>query len=197
MDRVRTLAIAFLLSLYPGLGCATPPRTPAEEPSPPTQSRAAQAQSELRAKVEALLARGGSAQDFNALGKDGLRVLEQIFNDPATQPDRRGRALAAMGQLDQPEAAARLLAVLKDARVDPRYRAQAAAVLARRGAPELGAALKAALADPDPKVRGAVARALGDAGGDEIRAALEERLGEEEDPAVRELIQQALTRLQP
>ena len=197
MDRPRVLALGLAISLYPALGCATPPRTPAEEPAPLTQSRAAQAQSDVRARVESLLDRAAPAQDWKPLGPDALRVLEQLFNDPATQPERRARALAAMGLLDVPEAPARLAAIVQDKHLDPPSRAQAAAVLARRGGDAVAPALKAALSDPAPKVREAVARALSGVATDQTRLVLEERLSEEEDAAVREAIQQALTKQQP
>jgi HEAT repeat protein len=197
MPRSREIALGLFLVLIPAAGCAAPPRTPSEEPNPPTQSRAAQAQGSLRAKVEAMLERNAAPAEWKALGQDGLVALEQIFNDPAVQPERRERSLAAMGATELPEAGVKLAAVVKDARVEPGYRALAAAALARRGGEDVGPALKEVLASPDPKVRDAVARALTRVGGENVRTALEERLSEEEDPSVREVLQQALTRIQP
>jgi hypothetical protein len=144
-----------------------------------------------------MLERNAAPAEWKALGQDGLVALEQIFNDPAVQPERRGRTLGAMGATELPEAGVKLAAVVKDTRVEPGYRAQAAAALARRGGEDVGPTLKEVLASPDPKVRDAVARALTSVGGEYVRTALEERLSEEEDPSVREALQQALTRIQP
>ncbi len=60
----------------------------------------------------------------------------------------------------------------------------------RRGVP----ALVRALGDEEPLVRGHTAWALGKLGGDEARRALEEALHREQDPQVREEIQEALER---
>ncbi|HLL53746.1 MAG TPA: HEAT repeat domain-containing protein [Myxococcaceae bacterium] len=196
MTRSRELALGLLFSLIPAVGCAAP-RTPAEEPNPPTKSRAAQAQAPLRAKLEEMLDRSAPAAEWKTVGADGVAALEQIFNDPAVQPERRARALLALAATGLPEAVAKVAEVVKDTGVDARYRAQAAAALARHGGEDVGPTLKVGLGSPDPKVREAVARALSGVGGAQVRAALEERLAEEEDASVREVIQQTLTRLEP
>jgi len=197
MTRARAAVLALSLLAYPAASCATPPRTPADETTPPTQSRAAQAQNDVRARAEALLDRGAPAQDWKALGADGLRALEQISNDPAAPPERRARAIQAMGVLELPEATGKLAAILKDAHAEPRYRAQAATAIARLSGDDVGPALDAALADPNAQVRLAVARALAGVGGETARGAIEKRLSEEEDAAVREALEQSLTKQQP
>jgi HEAT repeat protein len=87
--------------------------------------------------------------------------------------------------------------VIKDAQVDVRYRSTAVVALGHRGGQAAVAELKPLLAASELALRQAAARALGNVGGADARTSLEEQLAKEEDPAVREIIQQSLTKLQP
>ncbi|HEX4622403.1 MAG TPA: HEAT repeat domain-containing protein [Myxococcaceae bacterium] len=77
----------------------------------------------------------------------------------------------------------------------PQLRADA--VMTLRGLGWSAAALAPYLNDPAPEVRAAAAIAVGRAGGADAKTALEARMEKEEDAAVREALQRALTLLQP
>jgi HEAT repeat protein len=179
-------------------GCATgTAKAPAEEGSPPTQSAAALKQGSVREQVDGLLDRSASLDEWRQLGPDALSVLEQIFNDPAAQPDRRTRALIAIGHLEHPNAMERIKGVVRDANADVRYRSTAVLALGHRGGPAVVPDIQPFLSASDLTLRQAAVRALGNAGGADARRSLEEQLAKEEDPSVREVIQQSLTKLQP
>jgi HEAT repeat protein len=185
------LALTFYVT-----SCAPRPKSPAEE-SHPTRSPAALKQGDLRTQVDALLARSAPLEEWRKLGPETLDVLEQVFNDPAAQPEQRTRALIAIGHLEQPAAMDRVKAIARDPNADVRYRATAVAALGHRGGQAVIPDLKQVLGGGEPALRQAAARALGNVGGEAARSPLEEHLSKEEDPAVREVIQQSLTKLQP
>src|SRR5690349_12870535 len=58
--------------------------------------------SALRVRVDSLLDQPAPATEWLKLGPDALTVLQQIFNDPSAQPDRRARALATLGEMELP-----------------------------------------------------------------------------------------------
>lgn len=190
-----------LASLASFTGCASQSsKTPAEEPKPSTESPAARTQAGLRDAVDALLSgyeRVPTEEDWKRLGPDALGVLEQIYNDPAALPSRRTRAVASMAQVDNPEAVSRLKAIVGDSAADPQYRSTAALALAYRTGEKSLPEVQPLLDHQDPRLRDAAARALGRVGTEDARKFLEERLGKEEDPAVREAIQQSLTKMEP
>ncbi|MGQ0507577.1 MAG: HEAT repeat domain-containing protein [Myxococcaceae bacterium] len=155
---------------------------------------------ELRPKVEALLngyERIPTDEDWKRLGPNALQVLEQIYADPAVLPTRRTRAVASMAQVDNPAAAERLRSILKDTQADVQYRSTAAQALSARLGPDAVPDLNPSLSDKDARVREGGAKALSRVSGPEARQLLEDRLGNEEDPAVREIIQQSLTKSEP
>lgn len=186
-----------LFPLLCAQGCATQTsRPPAEEAKP----RPALSQEDLRQRVEALLSgyeRIPTEEDFRPLGPGALVVLEQIFLDPARLPTQRTRAVASMALVESPQAEQKLKEILSDPKIDVQYRSTAVLALAHRsGAGALGE-LRPLLEDKDASLRHAAARALGRVGTLQARRSLEERLGKEPDPAVREAIQQSLTKTEP
>jgi HEAT repeat protein len=102
-----------------------------------------------------------------------------------------------MAAVEHPQAAGHLRALLEDTRTEPPLRASAATALSLRTGSEAIPTLLPFLQDRDGRVRIAVARALGRLGGPQVQQALEERLPSEQDPLVREALQQGLTFLEP
>lgn len=150
----------------------------------------------LRAHVEALLQEPdalGHVADWLRLGPGAFPVLEQVVADSQAPASQREHAVAAMALVENAEATERLLALLRDSGALPSLRANAALALGLRAGPEALDSLRPHLEDPQLVVREAVAVALGRLGSAEAQQALEERLPFEEDPLVREAIQQGLS----
>jgi hypothetical protein len=97
--------------------------------------------------------------------------------------------------LSQPDT--QLRALLEDTHTEPPMRANAATALSLQAGTEAIPTLLPYLQDRDSQVRIAVARALGRLGGPEVQQALEERIPSEEEPLVREALQQGLSFIEP
>ncbi len=154
----------------------------------------------LREQVDALLngyERMPTDEDWKRLGPDALGALEQIYADTNALPTRRTRAVASLAQVDNPAAVERLKAILGDERADAQYRSTAALALGTRLGNAAVPALEPALKDRNTRVREASARAMARLGSPEARRSLEVQLENEEDPAVREVIQRSLTKTEP
>jgi len=188
--RAATLASALAASG----ACALQPRPAAAVPA---QSEASQRGQALRQQVIELLDRGAEPKQWAALGKEAVQLLQQIFCDPSTPPNRRAAALEALGRIGTEDAWGALVAIARDARLSPEDRGAAAEALARAGRQAAVADLAPLLEDANEQVRAIVARALSGIGGEDARAALEERVGHEESPQMRELFQHCLTKMQP
>ncbi len=199
--RPHPLAIALSGLLVASSGCANQSsKAPAADPKPPTQSPAAKSQEDLKARVEALLSGYEfvpSEEHFKPLGPQALTVLEQIFNDPSALPTRRNNAVAAMALVDNPAAESKLRAIVTDPKIDLQLRSTAAMALAHRTGEKALPDLLPLLDAEEPRLRDAAARAVGSVGTPGAKKALEDRLGKEEDPSVREAIQQTLTKMEP
>jgi HEAT repeat protein len=102
-----------------------------------------------------------------------------------------------MAAVDHPQAGDHLRALLEDTKTEPPLRASAATALSLRAGTEAIPTLLPYLQDQNGQVRMAVARALGRLGGREVQQALEERIPTEEEPLVREALQQGLTFIEP
>lgn len=97
--------------------------------------------------------------------------------------------------LEQPDT--RLRALLEDTHTEAPMRAHAATALSLQAGTEAIPTLLPYLQDREQQVRIAVARALGRLGGPEVQQALEERIPSEEEPLVREALQQGLSFIVP
>jgi hypothetical protein len=198
MNRPSPLLLATLGACFAAAGgCATQAsKSSAEE----TRARPQVTPAALREQVEGLLngyERMPTDEEWKRIGPDALGVLEQIYLDATALPSRRTRAVASMAQVDNPAAADKLKEILQDGRVDVQYRSTAALALGSRMGSSAVPALEPALKDRDGRVREASARAMARLGSPEARRSLEEQLAKEEDPAVREVIQQSLTKTEP
>jgi hypothetical protein len=155
----------------------------------------------LRSEVVSLLERPDAFPPYETrwkpLGPAALGVLEELALNPNAPPPQRSRAVTSMAAVDHPQATERLRTLLGDTRTQPSLRASAATALGLRSGLEAISTLLPFLQDPDEQVRGSVARALGRLGGAEVRQALEERLSLEQEPLVREALQQGLTFTEP
>jgi HEAT repeat protein len=154
----------------------------------------------VRAKVEALLAGYEyvpTAEDWKKLGPVALKVLDEIYANPKELPTKRSRAVASMGQVDHPEAARHLSAIMKDTSAPSEYRSTAVAAYAHREGPAAVTEIEPMLGDSDKEVRRAAIKTIGKLGGTSSRKALEQRLEVEEDEALREAIQRSLTQMEP
>ncbi len=192
---LRLLAASLSL-LAAASGCARHSSKATEE-ARPTSALSPEA---LRAQVESLLngyERMPTDEDWKAVGPEALGVLEQIYRDPKALPSRRTRAVASMAQVDHPAAGDTLKAILQNPRVEAQYRSTAALALGARLGSFAVPVLEGSLKDGDGAVREATARAMGRVGGPDARRSLEEQLANEQDPAVREVIQQSLTKTEP
>jgi HEAT repeat protein len=111
-----------------------------------------------------------------------------------------GGSLQAAPATPTPELPAethQLQALLQDRRAEPSLRASAATTLGLSVGVDAIPTLLPLLQDRDEHVRASVARALGRLGGAQVQQALEERIPLEEDPLVREALQQGLTYVEP
>ncbi len=188
------LAAALLFSPDPFLQAA-----PAE---PPAQaSSAPPAPQDVRAQVVSLLDRPDALPPYGTrwqpLGPAAFSVLEELAANPKAPARQRARAVTSMAAVDHPQAGDHLRTLLEDKGTEPPLRASAATALSLRAGQEAIPTLLPFLQDRDEQVRIAVARALGRLGGPQVQQALEERLPTEQDPLVREALQQGLTFLVP
>jgi HEAT repeat protein len=124
-------------------------------------------------------------------------VLEELASNPKLPASQRARAVTSMAAVDHPQAGEHLRALLEDTNTEPPLRASAATALSLRAGTEAIPTLLPYLQDRNGQVRMAVARALGRLGGPQVQQALEERIPSEEEPLVREALQQGLTFLEP
>jgi hypothetical protein len=156
---------------------------------------------EVRAQVASLLDEPDAFPPYESrwlpLGPAALTVLEELASNPKAPASQRSRAVTSMAAVDHPQAADHLRALLEGRRNEPPLRASAATALSLRAGQEAIPLLLPFLQDPDQQVRIAVARALGRLGGLQVQQALEDRLPSEQDPLVREALQQGLTLLVP
>jgi HEAT repeat protein len=172
-------------------------------PGPSLQAAPAEPSSsqDLRAQVVSLLDQPDAFPPYGTrwqpLGPAALTVLEEVASNPRAPTPQRTRAVTSMAAVDHPEAADHLRALLEGRRTEPPLRASAATALSLRAGQEAIPLLLPFLQDPNEQVRIAVARALGRLGGPEVQQALEDRLPSEQDPLVREALQQALTFIEP
>jgi hypothetical protein len=187
---------AALLFFSPGPSLQAAPA----EPSSQTSSAHASSQN-VREQVISLLDQPDAFPPYGTrwqpLGPAALTVLEELASNPKAPAPQRTRAVTSMAAVDHPQAADHLRALLEGRRTEPPLRASAATALSLRAGHEAIPLLLPFLQDPDEQVRIAVARALGRLGGPEVQQALEDRLPSEQDPLVREALQQGLTLLVP
>jgi len=188
------LAVALLF------GPGAPPQAAPAEPSSQTSSAAPPPQV-LRTQVTSLLeqpdALPPSGSRWQPLGPAALGVLEELASNPRLPASQRARAVTSMAAVDHPQAGDHLRALLGDTHTEPPLRASAATALSLWAGTEAIPTLLPYLQDRNGQVRIAVARALGRLGGPQVQQALEERLPSEEEPLVREALQQGLTFLEP
>ncbi|WP_224361988.1 HEAT repeat domain-containing protein [Hyalangium versicolor] len=168
---------------------------------PPSQTQASAPSPELRAAVVSLLERPDVFPPYEArwrpLGPAAFGVLDDLASNPNAPSPQRIRAVTSMAAVDHPQSAGHLRTMLEDSHLQSPLRASAATALSLRAGSEAVPALLPFLQDRDGLVRVAVARALGRLGGPQAQQALEERIPSEEDPAVREVLQQALSFVEP
>jgi HEAT repeat protein len=167
---------------------------PAEQASPPPSP-------ELRAQVASLLEQADAFPPYGTrwqpLGPAALGVLEELASNPKAPAPQRVRAVTSIAAVDHPQAATYLRTLLEDTHTQPPLRASAATALSLHSGSEAIPTLLPFLQDRDEHVRVAVARALGRLGGTQVQQALEERIPSEQDPLVREALQQGLTFIVP
>ncbi|MBI3185838.1 MAG: HEAT repeat domain-containing protein [Myxococcales bacterium] len=178
-------------------GCVTQNSRPPEEARPPAPPPKPQ---DMKVRVLALISgyeRVPTEEEFKELGPGALAVLDELYADASQLPTTRTRAVASMALVDNPEAEKRLQDLVADPKVDVQYRSTAVAALAHRAGEKALSTLAPLLESEEPRMRDAAARALGRIGTAEARKTLEERLGKEQDAAVREAIQQSLTKMEP
>jgi len=154
----------------------------------------------LRSTVDALLDRPGppvTDEDWKRLPPEALDLLAQTQRDTSASAEKRLRAISAMAHVNNPAASEELKRLWQRPPLDISFRGAALLAYAERmGDPAVGE-LKPVLADSDWQLRQAGARALAKIGTKEARAALEDRLGSEDAASVRDVIQQALTMIEP
>ncbi len=171
---------------------------PAEPPSKPASPPPTQ---ELRAQVLSLLEQADVFPPYGTrwepLGPAALGVLEELASNPKAPAPQRVRAVTSIAAVDHPQATDYLRTLLEDTHTQPPLRASAAIALSLRAGSDAIPTLLPFLQDPDEHVRIAVARALGRLGGAQVQQALEDRITSEEDPLVREALQQGLTFIEP
>lgn len=195
MKTSLTVAVLSLLILTPSAGFAQAKAKPGQKEAPKPFSAPPPGRSELRPRVEALL--GGyefepSKQDWQRLGPDALNVLVAIANDDKQLPSRRARAIASMIHFEGPAVSANLATFTDSKTLPMTLRATAAEVLIARDGEKALSRVSPLLSATDPRVRETVAKSLGRLGSADARKTLASRLEKEQDPAVREAIQQGL-----
>lgn len=154
----------------------------------------------LRSTVDALLDRPEplvADEDWKRLPPEALDLLVQIQRDTSASLEKRLRAIGAMAPVDNPAANEELKKLWQGPRLDISFRSAALLAYAQRMGNSAVGELKPVLADSDWQLRQAAARALAKIGSKEARAALEDRLGREDAASVRDVIQQALTLIEP
>jgi hypothetical protein len=171
-------------------------------PGPSLQAAPAEPSSlDVRAQVVSLLGQPDAFPPYGTrwqpLGPAALTVLEELASNPKAPTPQRTLAVTSMAAVDHPQAADHLRALLEGRRTEPPLRASAATALSLRAGQEAIPLLLPFLQDPNEQVRIAVARALGRLGGPQVQQALEDRLPSEQNPLVREALQQGLTLLVP
>jgi HEAT repeat protein len=150
---------------------------------------------EARTRVDALLdAPDAGPADFAAVGSEAPDALAAVLGDAAAPLERRLAAARALGALPGGAGLTALSRAVAGPGVPDALRDAAAEELAASDRDAAVQRLSPLLSDP---VRSAAGRGLGRAGGPAARKSLEERLEQEEDPAVRERLQAALARVQP
>lgn len=168
---------------------------------PSSQAVSAAPSQALRTEVLSLLERPDAFPPYETrwkpLGPAALDILEELASNPKAPAPQRVRAVTSMAAVDHPQTADHLHTLLKDARTQPPLRASAATALSLRAGSEAIPTLLPFLQDREELVRAAVARALGRLGGSRALQALEERIPSEQDPLVREALQQGLTFIEP
>jgi HEAT repeat protein len=187
------MVLALALLFGPGAPPHAAPSSQASAGSPPPQA--------LRTQVASLLDQPDALPPYGTrwqpLGPAAFGVLEELASNPKLPASQRARAVTSMAAVDHPQAGEHLRALLGDMSTEPPLRASAATALSLRAGTDAIPALLPYLQDPNRQVRMAVARALGRLGGSQAQQALEERLPIEEEPLVREALQQGLTFLEP
>jgi hypothetical protein len=168
---------------------------------PPPQAGSSAPSPGLRAEVVSLLDRPEAFPPYETpwkrLGPAALSILEELASNPKAPPPQRVLAVTSMAAVDHPQATDHLRTLLADAHTQPPLRASAATALSLRAGLEAIPTLLPFLQDQDEHVRVAVARALGRLGGLQAQQALEERIPSEQDPLVREALQQGLAFIEP
>ena len=194
--RRGAIVLAAALLFSPG----APPQAAPAEPSSQA-SAASQPPQALRTQVASLLEQPDALPPYGTrwqpLGPAALGVLEELASNPKLPASQRARAVTSMAAVDHPQAGDHLRALLEDTDTEPPLRASAAIALSLRAGTEAIPTLLPYLQDRNGQVRMAVARALGRLGGPQVQQALEERIPSEEEPLVREALQQGLTFLEP
>ena len=191
-------SLAALHALQLTMACATQARAPANQGPTAVESPAELDKVEVRERVQNLLSEpGASAADWKRLGPGASIVLEQTIKDARAPVATRGRAVEALAQVDDAEAAAKLESIAQNGKVGASLRSKAVAALAEREGPASAQPIKPVLSDPNRQLREQAVRSLASVGGPDARAVLEERLPREEDARLRELIQRSLARMQP
>lgn len=133
-----------------------------------------------------------------ALPPTANAALVEAMQDTARAPIERTRAISGIVLRQQEGAGPYLSAVLADTTVDPMVRRSAARGLAEAYIEAEEAALLTALADPDPMLREAVAKALKPHGARvKVRAAMLARQKIETAPLVKEALADALSPATP
>jgi hypothetical protein len=171
---------------------------PAASASQPASSPPSQ---ELRAQVISLLDQSDAFPPYGTrwqpLGPAVLGVLEEVASNPKAPAPQRVRAVTSIAAVDHPQATDYLRTLLEDTRTQSPLRASAATALSLRAGLDAVPTLLPFLQDRDEQVRVAVARALGRLGGAQVQQALEDRIPSEDNPLVREALQQGLTFIEP
>jgi HEAT repeat protein len=135
--------------------------------------------------------------DWAPLGPAALPELLSLIGDPNAPEAQRTRAVAALAVVSEASASQRLQELLLGQDTPTAVRVAATLALGRREGLRALPVLTPLLSDSSPRVRIAVAQTLGRMGGAETRQALESRLSLEEEPDVREALQQGLSYLEP
>lgn len=189
------IVVSAVLLFGHGSSLQAAPAAAAPQPasSPPSE--------ELRAQVVSLLEQSDAFPPYGTrwqpLGPAALGVLEEVASNPKAPAPQRVRAVTSIAAVDHPQATDYLRTLLQDTRTQSPLRASAATALSLRAGLDSIPTLLPFLEDRDEQVRVAVARALGRLGGAQVQQALEDRIPSEENPLVREALQQGLTFIEP
>ncbi len=129
--------------------------------------------------------------DLEAIGDGALAELREIAADESVPTSRRGRAISALQHYPTDEVRELLAETVKSGDKSL-YRRKAVGALGAAFGADAVATISPYLTDKDEQLRIAVARTLGNVGGDDARAALEARVKKEKTEAVAEAIDAAL-----